>query len=197
VAEATKAVACLKCRRPLPWTVFNAPGPGLCPSCFVDTEVTVFPAFVRPPAVADTGERLQAEGEASCFYHPQKRAVLACDRCGRFLCALCDISFRHEHVCPGCLETARTRKKSPDLENRRMLYDEIALGLAIVPLLFFWISLLTAPVALYYVIRYWRAPTSLLPRWSKTRFVCAGLLALLQLAVWCFVFGTLWFGVMA
>jgi hypothetical protein len=70
-----------------------------------------------------------------------------------------------------------------------MLYDNIALLLAVTPLVtvvFWFFTLITAPATLFVVIRYWRAPSSLVPR-TKTRFVIAGVVAVLQLAGWGFV----------
>ena len=34
------------------------------------------------------------------------------------------------HLCPGCLEAGQTKGKIQQLENRRVIYDNIALALA-------------------------------------------------------------------
>lgn len=123
------------------------------------------------------------EGESSCFYHPQKKAVLPCDGCGRFVCALCDCQLNGQHFCPVCLETGKTKGKIKSLDNQRTLYDRIALSLAIYPLLIFYFTLITAPMALFVAIRYWKSPPSLVRR-GKIRFVVAIIFALLQIAGW-------------
>jgi hypothetical protein len=69
------------------------------------------------------------------------------------------------------------------MENRRVLYDNIALSLAILPNILWFITFLTAPVVLYYVIRYWKAPSSIIPR-TKIRFIFAASFALLQILGW-------------
>src|SRR5262245_9590695 len=98
-------VTCGKCLKPLPAAVLNSAGPAHCPTCRVPLHALVFPALFRPVARGEIGERLVSEGEASCYYHPQKKAVLPCSRCGRFLCALCDVDLNGEHLCPSCLES--------------------------------------------------------------------------------------------
>jgi len=53
-----------------------------------DIRVEVFPAFFCGGAGGRlSGYAGHADTEAACFYHPQKKAVIPCDSCGRFLCA--------------------------------------------------------------------------------------------------------------
>src|SRR5438874_13754528 len=88
------------------------------------------------------------EGEAGCFYHPQKRAIIPCAACGRFLCALCDVELNDEHLCPVCLETGRKKGKLTQLETKRTLYDSSALILSVLPIICLWpLSIVTAPAA--------------------------------------------------
>ena len=68
------------------------------------------------------------DGEASCFYHPAKKAVLPCESCGRFLCAVCDVEMNGQHLCPACLASGKKKGRLKQLENRRTLYDSLALG---------------------------------------------------------------------
>ena len=126
------------------------------------------------------------EGESGCFYHPQKKAVRPCDGCGRFLCGLCDCELQGRHFCPACLEAGRTKGKIQSLENQRTLYDSIALALAIYPVVLvfsIYFTIITAPMALFVAIRYWKSPLGILRR-TKTRFVVAIILASLQIAGW-------------
>jgi hypothetical protein len=146
-------------------------------------QVDVFPAAFRELARGTAGESLLADDEASCFYHPKKKAVIPCEACGRFLCALCDIEFNGRHLCPSCLETGKRKHKIKNLEKHRTLYDSIALALAVYPMLFFWPTLFTAPAACFVGVRYWNAPRSIISR-SKVRFIAAFVLAGLQIAGW-------------
>ncbi len=176
-------VACPRCERPLPETFFNAPDLRPCPACSTPVRAEVFPALLAPPAVGSAGETLVVEGESSCFYHPAKRASTACESCGRFLCALCDVDLNGRHLCPACLETGKRKGKLQQLENRRMRYDSLAMTLALLPMLIFYFTFVTAPATIYVVIRYWNAPASLVSR-GRWRMVLAFIIALLQIAGW-------------
>jgi len=176
-------ITCTKCMAPWPRERFNAADFLACPSCRRSLRVEVFPAFLRQPARGQTGENVVVEGESACFYHPHKRAAVPCEACGRFLCALCDCELNGQHLCPTCLETGKKKGKLKSLQNHRMLYDNAALALAVLPLLIFYFTIVTAPMALYLSIRHWNTPSSLIPR-TKMRFVLAILLASLQIVGW-------------
>lgn len=154
-----------------------------CRSCAAPARIDVFPALLRGPATGRSGEKLLVPEESSCYYHPDKKAVVVCDSCGRFLCAVCDLEFGRRHVCPRCIESAVSKDKSQRLRLSRIYYDEIALALAAIPMLFFWITLFTAPAAIYVAVRYSRRRLSILPR-RKWRFLLAIALAALQLMGW-------------
>src|SRR5947209_734443 len=130
----TAAVYCPKCKAASVAEVWNEPNQTPCPVCQTQVRVYSFPALYRPQSRGQTAEPVVMEGEASCFYHPQKRASVPCHGCGRFLCALCDCEFQGHHYCPACLQTGKTKGKIKNLQNQRVLYDSIALGLAIIPL---------------------------------------------------------------
>ena len=183
-------VSCTKCNASLNAAAFNTLKLSTCPSCRVLLRADVYPAMFRPPASGSTGERLLTDKEAGCFYHTSNKAVVACSACGRFLCALCDVEFNDLHLCPQCLEKGRTKRNIRNLENSRTCYDTIAMYLAIIPLFFVWPTLLTAPIAVFISIRYWRAPTSIIPR-TKIRFIVALLLAVPQMIGWALFFGNI------
>jgi hypothetical protein len=167
--------------------VLNQPDFAPCPACGVPLLTEVFPALFRKFSAGQSGQAILVEGESSCFFHPQKKAVLPCDSCGRFLCALCDCPLQGQHFCPACLEAGQTKGKIKSLENQRTLYDRIALTIAILPLIIFYFTLVTAPAALYIAIRYWNAPRSLLRR-TRIRFIMAIVIALLEIGGWAILF---------
>lgn len=170
-------ITCTKCKASL---VLNRSGLTKCPSCGVVMRVDIFPALFREQTPGPSGETLLVDNEASCFYHPKKRAVITCAMCGRFLCALCDVELNGRHLCPACLDVGKRKRKIKSLENHRTLYDSIALFLAIVPVLFVWPTIVTAPIVPYMAVRYWKAPTSIIPR-TKVRFIIALVLAGLEI----------------
>lgn len=173
-------VYCTKCRMSLPPAFLNRPELIPCPVCGSAIMVAAFPVLLTGPATGTPGEVLLADDQASCFYHPSKKASRVCDQCGRFLCALCDVEMGGRHLCPGCIEGG-DRQKHTELDTRRVLYDSLALFLAVL------VPLLGGLIALYLAIRYWSAPTSLLRR-TQVRWVLAVVVAVVQIAFWSWVF---------
>lgn len=183
-------VTCPVCSYPVPPTSLEAADFTPCPVCGAENLFHVFPACFR---TVETGPAaVAAEGEASCFDHPTKRAVTACSRCGRFLCALCSTEFQGQPWCPSCLEAGLLKKKVVDLEGSRILFDSIALMAATLPMLLIWTSVLGAPAALFITFRYWKRPLGIV-RKHRWRFLLAALIALAQLAFWVWLVAFLMF----
>ncbi len=180
------SLSCTKCGTALLPSTLNAAGLSACPTCGSLIRAEVFPALFKKISAA-AAEDILADGQAGCFFHPQKKAVVPCESCGRFLCSLCDVEFGGKHVCPSCLEAGKSKRKIRNLETERVLYDSIALSIAILPMLMFFITIVTAPVCIYYSLRHWKSPMSILPR-TKVRFVFAVLISVLQLGGWSLFF---------
>lgn len=179
-----RSVACTRCRTPIPLDFYDGAF-HMCPTCEASISMHVFPALAREHTV-ERGEPL-IEGESSCFYHPHKKAVVACDSCGRFLCALCDIEISGVHRCPACLETGKRKQQLTTLETQYIRYDRIALALTTLGLLIWPITCITAPAALFLVIRFWNRRSKILPGY-RIGYVIAGLLALAEICGWVFLF---------
>jgi hypothetical protein len=179
-------VKCSACQTALPAANLDLPGFSPCPGCGAALRAPVFPALFRNAAEVVTGGEPVLAGESACFYHPEKRAVVPCAGCGRFLCALCEVELSGGHYCPNCIETGRSKGRMEQLVARRRLYDNLALALVLVPLIVlpvFWMTVVTAPMALYYAIRHWNAPSSLLPR-TRVRLWIAVVFAGVLIAFW-------------
>jgi len=177
-------IQCPKCRATLMDNIFNLPDFAPCPTCATPLQVEIFPALFRTIAPGQKAEAVLVEGESSCFYHAQKKAVRPCDGCGRFMCALCDCELNGQHYCPACLDVGKSKKKIKTLANHRTRYDSIALGLAILSFLLYFTFILPVIVAimsLYVAIRYWNAPPSIVSR-HRTRNILAMVIALAALA---------------
>ena len=199
--------ACGVCGTPLRAEHLNTAVPVPCPRCGARGLAWVFPALFRPAPVTLAGEDLTGdlnggEGEAACFFHPTKRAAVPCDRCGRFLCRLCDLDFGDgHHLCPECLRAGRRDGTMPELVNERPMRDRLALLLALLGALwafavssvglgwgifFGLLSLMPAAAGLFLCARYWKdatggpvpAPT------ARLRFVAALLLGLFAVLAW-------------
>jgi len=169
---------CRHCKAVLPPVQYNMPTPLPCPQCGRASRVLVFPALVQPPPPVPRLTAVTGNGDAGCFYHPAKQATMVCDGCGRFLCALCDVELGSEHLCPPCLEAGRRKRTLTRLETRRVLYDNVAMALAVLPILTCFLFPITSPAAIGMAIWGWRKPGSLLPR-TKARFVIAIIIGVL------------------
>jgi hypothetical protein len=177
-------VTCAACDQPLAEETFNTRQFTPCPACARPARADVFPALFKQLKGESTGAVSVSEAEASCFYHPQSRARVACENCGRFLCALCDLELNGRHLCSACLNAGKKKGKLRDLERERVLYDHAALTIAVLPLLAWPLTILSAPAVVYIVIRYWNAPGSIVRRARKLRFSIAMIIALAQIAGW-------------
>lgn len=191
-----QSIKCPKCSTELSEDLLNATDQRTCPECKRLLLVKVFPAFRREMPKGKVGERLGTESEASCFFHSSKRALVSCDGCGRFLCGLCDLEVNNKHLCPPCLEAGAKKGRISDLESERLDYNHLVFYVALLPLIAWPITLVTAPAALYMGVRHWNSPRSLV---TESRFLmvfgmifgafevmawAAGLIALFNAAPW-------------
>jgi hypothetical protein len=154
-----------------------------CRKCEVDYDFFPFPALVAEREVAKPQAVAVAE-DSTCFFHTQNQAEKLCDSCGRFLCAVCAVPFTGKTLCPSCI--AVSKKEDVQLIASRPLPGGVALGLALLPMILWPFTLLTAPVALYIAIRGWKKPLSLVNP-GRGKLVLGGLIALIQIGVWIFV----------
>lgn len=158
-----------------------------CPKCRSQLSVSVFPAIHRSIGPGRAAEAAGLDNESTCFFHSGKKAAVVCDQCGRFLCALCDVPVAGRHLCPKCLESGREKKTITELETSRTSYPSLALTLAILPILIWPLTLVTAPAAVFYAIYGWNKPPSLTGRKRRVALVMAALLGLAQCVGWIFL----------
>jgi hypothetical protein len=159
----------------------NSPEFRECSGCGSMIRVRIFPAYFRKGTATKTESAV--EGESSCFFHPKKQAVVPCDECGRFLCALCRVEFGSRNICPGCISSGKQKGNLPVLETSRKRHDSIALAVSVLPVFLVWPTPITAPIALYLSASHWNDPAGIVPR-SRWRLAVAFTLALLQIVGW-------------
>lgn len=174
-------VPCARCSMPLPEWELAAQQAAVCTSCGAANEARVFPAVFAQRAVVQPQTAL--EGEAACFDHPDKRAVAACQQCGRFVCALCEVEFGGAVWCPSCVAARAGAAADATPENSRTLFDSVALITPLITLILWPLTLLAGPAAVALSIAKWRAPLSLV-RHSRWRFVAAILIGLVETGGW-------------
>lgn len=148
--------------------------------------VRTFPALFRAPAAQDTKERVVLPDQSTCFFHADRAASVVCAECGRFLCSLCTVQFEGQAVCPSCIGSGMKKQRFQHLDKGRIRYDRLALALAVLPLLLWPFTLVTAPLALGAVVYGARKPLGIVSA-SRWRFLVAAILAIIQVAVWTFV----------
>ena len=169
-------LACARCKNPLPLPALNTAEPAPCPACGTPVRVVAFPALIRANLEGTRAQTIILDDESSCYYHSTKKATVPCDACGRFLCSLCDVELGGRHLCPSCVESGQTKAKIEGMTHQRVQYDAISFDLAFVPVLLFFMCwpavVVTAPLSIYFAVRHWRTPLSILPR-VRWRFVLA------------------------
>lgn len=176
-------LSCPKCRAGLTGELAPPGAPGECPSCRRPIEGFIFPAHYRPPVTGQAAESVVTAEDAGCFYHPKNRALVPCDLCGRFLCALCDVELHGQHLCPACVDAGRRKNRLRELDGDRMLYGRVALVTAILPLFVWPLTFMTGPAAVFIAIYGWNKPPSL----TGTRHlshVAAIVLGLAEISGW-------------
>jgi hypothetical protein len=139
-----------------------------CPYCGKKLQITVW-TVVR----ANTNADVALSDQATCFFHPEKAYQACCQRCGRFVCALCDLQLGAEHICPACFERGRGNSGAgadagkAEWRHRDVLYDSIALTVGWGWILF-WPTIVAAiPTVIVLHIKYRKAPrSSLIPRYG-------------------------------
>jgi len=176
------ALPCPHCQRVLEPNSWHGETAGRCGRCLAEFDFFPFPALTAERVRIAPQAALVAE-DSVCFFHGENRAEVVCDDCGRLLCAVCAISFGGRRACPSCVAASKKSEAAP-VVRQRVLYDSLALTLALFPLVLWPFTLVTAPVALGIVIAGWNKPNSLVRGPGRTRLIVAGIFALLEIAVW-------------
>jgi hypothetical protein len=121
------------------------------------------------------------EGEATCYEHPDKRAIAACQRCGRFVCQFCSVEFGSEVLCPSCV--AGGNVPSARLNPSLTMFDSIALIVPLAALIIYPLTIIAAPASLVLSLLKWRQPISPVRR-NRWRFVLAIVISLTMVGLW-------------
>jgi hypothetical protein len=122
-----------------------------------------------PPVRRSTSAVAAMPDQATCFFHPDKAFQACCQRCGRFVCALCDLQLGSEHVCPTCFERGRADSRlgqgKAEWRHRDVLYDSIALALGWAWIIIWPVIVVALPIAIFLHAKYRKTPRSyLIPR---------------------------------
>lgn len=136
---------CPHCSMPLDATSFHS-GSNECVYCHRAFEGTAFqPRDRQHQAVLVVTETPDGTA-AACANHAGNAAVTNCQRCGLFICALCDLNVGAGSYCPSCFDRARTEGA---LTTRYRNYATIAVSASVLGI---FINLL-GPFAIYYALK--------------------------------------------
>ena len=182
------ALACPKCNAALdPGTLAGGSGT-MCPHCRSEIHGAIFPAFWKGPADPAGPAQQALEGEAVCFFHSENRAALSCERCGRFICALCEFNVGQRRICPMCLSSGLAGEQLPELIPWRFIWSDAALVTGLLPLvlgIFMWpFIVFSGAAAIFLALFGWKRPGSL-PRGRRRWAAVVGIVGgALQIAIW-------------
>ena len=195
--ETAVSVICPKCHTALPDDVLQRRSDtdsASCPACRAPVYVSIYPRL-RTGVDLNKGaanSHLSGEGDAVCRFYPELKAETVCDECGCFLSEKAAVTWSGRSFCMPCLHSLRENKGQDEFLAKRTLYDNTALGLV---LFLSPLSLFTAPVALYYLIRYRNSSRGMVPR-GKFRWFLALILSIGFVLGWLFLL-VLWIAAIA
>lgn len=173
-----------KCDADIPELMYKGSGFHRCRSCkTIQNVIATFPALHKVSEEQFIGETLITDEDASCFFHPEKKAALPCHDCGRFICSLCDVNMDDKHFCPTCLNNEADKKEEGIFVKKMIQYDSLAMSISILSFLMWPITCITMFVVFFMCFKFWNKKPSLV-RNNKWRFVVAFLIATGQLVGW-------------
>lgn len=162
---AAEAITCPSCKGDVA-PVETKAGWQTCPYCEKRLHIRVWGSVQQ-----NTNTVAAISDQATCFFHPDKAFQACCRRCGRFVCALCDLQLGAEHVCPTCFERGRANSgvegATAEWRHRDVLYDSIAVTIGWGWILFWPVIVAAFPAAIFLHVKYRKAPRSyLIPRYG-------------------------------
>jgi uncharacterized paraquat-inducible protein A len=158
--------ACPRCNVGLPLDSITE-GEDICPRCQGFFKATVFhprQRITRVLQIAQTGP----ESAGSCANHPRNAAVTNCDRCGLFICALCELDLHGGKYCPACFDRMTQDGGVEQAQTRFRDWRTLAFATAFIAFVFsaILIGIPVGGLSIYYAVRGFRDP-----QWSKDKMV--------------------------
>ncbi|HYH08739.1 MAG TPA: hypothetical protein VEK11_16925 [Thermoanaerobaculia bacterium] len=125
-----------------------------CPSCDSAFEATVF----HPPehrVTAPTLVNAGPEAGSACANHARNVAVASCQRCGLFICSLCEMNIGTGTYCPSCFDRVRSEGSLQAAPTRYRDYSTMGITAVLAGFLlsFMFLSVPFGAVGIYYAIK--------------------------------------------
>lgn len=154
VAPVYSGPQCPRCAMPLPPESLRT-GQVDCRYCHGVFEATAFEAPQRLTVAQVQLAGAGPEADAACAIHARNLAVTSCQRCGLFICALCDMNIGTGSYCPPCFERVRAEGELRPAARRYRDYAGMARTAVIVGLLFsfMFLGLPFGALGIYYGLK--------------------------------------------
>jgi hypothetical protein len=142
---------CPHCQAPLDMARLLT-GMQRCGACAESFQAARFAAPVKLAVVRGVVETA-GEGGTACASHPGNASTSNCQRCGVFMCSLCEIDTDEMKLCPSCFDRLSAEGALASTRTAFRDYGRQAgmLALAGVPLMAFGVVI--GPLAAYYGVR--------------------------------------------
>ncbi|HEU4521947.1 MAG TPA: hypothetical protein VFT12_08095 [Thermoanaerobaculia bacterium] len=148
-ATAYEGPECPRCEATLPVASLRS-GVITCPACQRPFEATAFQPPQRRPQITTIVGATGPEGANACATHARNAAVTSCQRCGLFICSLCDMNVGLGSYCPSCFDRLRNEGALPAVATKYRDFASMARLTAIVGILFWFAWPLVGALAVYY-----------------------------------------------
>jgi hypothetical protein len=126
-----------------------------CHRCRKTFEATAFRSPQRPVPAAQLVHALPESGSA-CAMHARNAAVASCQRCGLFICALCDMNVGSGSYCPACFDRLRSEDGLQSAARRYRDYTRMAGTSVIAGIMMWFLAVPFGALALYYGVKGFR-----------------------------------------
>ena len=153
VAQAYNGAQCPRCNVPLTSDWIRT-GIITCPYCTKNFEATAFEPPRRQHVATMEVTAVGPDGANACANHTRNAATASCQRCGLFICALCDMNIGTGSYCPACFDHVRAAGTLPAARRYRD-FATVARSSAIAGLFFsfMFLGLPFGAVAVYYGLK--------------------------------------------
>jgi hypothetical protein len=91
------------------------------------------------------------DGANTCANHARNAAVTSCQRCGLFICSLCDMNVGAGSYCPSCFDRIRAEGTLKAAPRKYRDYASIARLTAVIGLIAYFAWPIVGAISLYFV----------------------------------------------